>query len=232
MVWRSQWSIVSTFQFEWKLPTDPASFWQLNCRFLLLMSTCKWCTCLFDTRVSITIFNELFTQWKTFYYCHIQMFFGQWPKTFPKEERWCLLEVCIRKKRFKLQIQLHQQGIPTGYWGVMVCVTYKMQGVWIADITSVGNFSSSALSKISTSGIIMLSQNCCNWLSALSAFFTPSKTLAATAALIFGNLIQQEFETPFLVAFAILLSLSSLELKSPPGMLQPPPGMLQQLQKV
>ena len=86
--------------------------------------------------------------------------------------------------------------------------------VWIADIASAGNSSSSALSNVRTTGITASSQNCCNQLTALSAFFALGETLAATIASILEHLIQRESGIPFLVTFNFLLSFSSLEPKA------------------
>ena len=52
------------------------------------------------------------------------------------------------------------------------------------DIASAGYSSSSALSIVRTSGITVLSQNCCNRLTALSAFFALDEMLATTTVLI------------------------------------------------
>ena len=143
--------------------------------------------------------------------CSIQSFLCQCSKAFPKQQWWGLLEIGISKERLEPWISCVSRAFlrDTDVWWFAFPISCKE--VWIADIASAGNSNLSALSNVRTRGITASSQNCCNQLAALSAFFVAGETLAATTASILGHLIHCESGMPFLVAFNFLFSFCSFQ---------------------
>ena len=80
-------------------------------------------------------------------------------------------------------------------------------------MTSFGSSSSSAFSRMTTSGLTASSQNCCSRLADLSAVLAADGTFVATTRSIFTHQIHWESGVPCPFAFATLVLLSSLEPK-------------------
>ena len=92
----------------------------------------------------------------------------------------------------------------------------------MAPIASAGRVSSSALSKTLTSGLVASSQNCCRRLADRSARRALVETVVEMTESNLGHFSHLESGTPYFVARAFLVALSSfvlnvVSIKAPPA---------------